>query len=401
MFRSSLPRHTLPSPAARLRSRGAAGVALAVGTAGLAVAAWAGPAQASSSCTTGATVTCTYTGAGTYSFTVPAGVTSLDVTAVGAAGGDSPTDCTPIFAGGAGAAVEDTAVPVSTDQGQALTVIVGGVGGNGSATDGGEGGTPGAGGAGGDYPGGNPNAVCDGGGGGGFSGLLDSGTALVIGAGGGGAGTGGPGGAGGTAASINGDPGSASDETDDGGPGGGGGVGGMGGTAGSSANGGGAGNAGMSLQGGQGGTSNGSDNSSGGGGGGGYFGGGGGGGGFASGGGGGGSSYPTTGLIAAAAGPASVTISYKAPVITRLSPDRGPSYGFTPVLITGSGLACPAHDYSCKVTVTFGQRRALVVLDRPTKIWVLSPPGSGTVPVTVTVGGVSSQPATFTYLRFL
>jgi len=98
-----------------------------------------------------------------------------------------------------------------------------------------------------------------------------------------------------------------------------------------------------------------------------------------------------------------VMISYNAPVITGLNPDRGPSFGFTPVLITGTGLACPAHDYSCKVTVTFGARRALIVLDRPTKIWLLSPPGPGTVPVTATVDGVSSQatPATFTYQRFL
>jgi uncharacterized protein (TIGR03437 family) len=74
------------------------------------------------------------------------------------------------------------------------------------------------------------------------------------------------------------------------------------------------------------------------------------------------------------------------------------------VLITGTGLSCPAGDRSCKVTVTFGGRRALVVLVRPGEIWVLSPAGSGTVTVTVTVGGVSSQATaatTFTYLRFL
>jgi hypothetical protein len=51
-------------------------------------------------------------------------------------------------------------------------------------------------------------------------------------------------------------------------------------------------------------------------------------------------------------------------LITWLNPDRGPSFGFTSVLVTGAGLACPAHDPGCKVTVTFGQRRALVVLDR-------------------------------------
>jgi len=85
-------------------------------------------------------------------------------------------------------------------------------------------------------------------------------------------------------------------------------------------------------------------------------------------------------------------------------PDRGPSFGFTPVLITGTGLSCPPGQRGCPVTVTFGQRRALVVLDRPTKIWVLSPAGFGTVTVTVTVGGVSSQATAatkFTYASVL
>jgi large repetitive protein len=98
---------------------------------------------------------------------------------------------------------------------------------------------------------------------------------------------------------------------------------------------------------------------------------------------------------------ATLSISVSGPVITGLNPDRGPSFGFTPVLITGTGLSCPPGQRGCRVTVTFGQRQALVVLDRPGKIWVLSPAGSGTETVTVTVGGVSSQPTTFTYLRFL
>jgi hypothetical protein len=96
-----------------------------------------------------------------------------------------------------------------------------------------------------------------------------------------------------------------------------------------------------------------------------------------------------------------LSISVSGPVITAIPPDSGPFFGLTPVLIAGTGLSCPPGQRGCRVTVTFGQRRALVVLDRPTTIWVLSPAGSGTVPVTVTVGGVSSQPATFTYLRFL
>jgi hypothetical protein len=99
-----------------------------------------------------------------------------------------------------------------------------------------------------------------------------------------------------------------------------------------------------------------------------------------------------------------LSISVSGPVITAIRPDSGPSFGFTPVLITGTGLSCPAGDHSCQVTVTFGGRRALVALVRPGEIVALSPAGSGTVTVTVTVGGVSSQATTvttFTYERFL
>ena len=155
-------------------------------------------AQGASPCaTSGPTTTCTYTASGTYSFTVPAGVTSLDVTAVGAAGGNSCTSCGVIsWDGGAGASVEDTAVPVNP--GEAFTVVVGGAGGTGSASAGGAGGTPG-GGAGGD-PNGSPTLSDGGGGGGGYSGLVNPSGVIgfVIAAGGGGGGsTGGVLGAGG------------------------------------------------------------------------------------------------------------------------------------------------------------------------------------------------------------
>ena len=157
----------------------AAGLAVLWGVV-LTGSAWALPSGCSLSSVVD--VTCTYTGAGTYSFTVPSTVDSLEVTAVGAAGGDGFDEAPP---GGAGASVKDLAVRVRADD--ALEVVVGGVGGNGTATVGGAGGRPGGGGAGGsaDTGGRFPSA---GGGGGGYSGLLTSQEPLVIAAGGGGGG---------------------------------------------------------------------------------------------------------------------------------------------------------------------------------------------------------------------
>ncbi len=106
--------------------------------------AWA----ANSACPTADSSTatsCTFTTVGTPTFTVPAGVHSLDVVAVGAAGGTSSGGASQ-GSGGDGASAEDTAVPVSPDQ--SLGVTVGGAGSAGEAQVGGAGGTPGGGGAG-------------------------------------------------------------------------------------------------------------------------------------------------------------------------------------------------------------------------------------------------------------
>lgn len=95
-----------------------------------------------------------------------------------------------------------------------------------------------------------------------------------------------------------------------------------------------------------------------------------------------------------------LSISVSGPVVTSLTLELGvPLF----VLINGTGLACPPGEPSCRVSVSFGGHRALVVFVRPTEIVVLAPAGSGTVTVTVTVGGVSSQATTateFTYPRF-
>jgi hypothetical protein len=99
-----------------------------------------------------------------------------------------------------------------------------------------------------------------------------------------------------------------------------------------------------------------------------------------------------------------LSITVSGPVITKLQPDRGPSFGFTPVVITGTGLSCRAGQAGCHVKVTFGGKAAFVVFVRADEVVALDPSGRGTVTVTVTVGGVSSQATAataFTYEVFL
>jgi len=99
-----------------------------------------------------------------------------------------------------------------------------------------------------------------------------------------------------------------------------------------------------------------------------------------------------------------LSISVSGPVITALRPDSGPTFGDTPVLITGTGLSCPVGRARCRVSVTFGGKPAVVVGVRPDVILVVDPAGTGKVTVTVTAGGVSSRATAvtaFTYVRFL
>jgi Putative Ig domain/IPT/TIG domain len=98
---------------------------------------------------------------------------------------------------------------------------------------------------------------------------------------------------------------------------------------------------------------------------------------------------------------AALSISVSGPVITSLRPDSGPTYGDTPVIISGTGLSCPAGAAGCRVSVTFGGKPALVEFVRPGEIGVVDPAGSGTVTVTVTVGGVSSQATTVTQFTYV
>ncbi len=130
-----------------------------------------------------ATTTETFTADGT--FTVPSGVTSVQVTVTGAGGGAASLP--PVVSGetppqgGSGSTVTAT---VAVTPGMDLTVVVGQEGHDGTDDRlGGVGfGTGGTGGSRGNYNGGN------GGGGGGGSAVLDDGTALVVAGGGGGGG---------------------------------------------------------------------------------------------------------------------------------------------------------------------------------------------------------------------
>jgi uncharacterized repeat protein (TIGR01451 family) len=163
-------------------------VAPAVAVAGLASAAVVGlpaVAQATPVCTgLGGTVSCTYTTVGPDTFTVPANVTSLAVTATGGAGGNGASNgASAGGTGGTGAVVTRTLTVVA---GSTLGIVVGGAGGNGSGTTGGAGGAGDGTGTGtGGHGGGTGFA---GGGGGASSGVTIASVAKVVAPGGGGGG---------------------------------------------------------------------------------------------------------------------------------------------------------------------------------------------------------------------
>ncbi|MEU4345259.1 IPT/TIG domain-containing protein, partial [Nocardia sp. NPDC023852] len=79
------------------------------------------------------------------------------------------------------------------------------------------------------------------------------------------------------------------------------------------------------------------------------------------------------------------------PTITSLSPSSGPPSVFNTVVITGSGFTGPT-------TVRFGSTATTFTMDSPTQITAIAPPGTGTVPVTVTTAGGTSNAVTYTYL---
>lgn len=74
-----------------------------------------------------------------------------------------------------------------------------------------------------------------------------------------------------------------------------------------------------------------------------------------------------------------------------ISPNAGPTDGGTVVTITGVNLAGAT-------AVNFGPRLASIIADTPNQLTVISPPGSGTVPVTVVTPGGTSNQALFQYV---
>jgi len=74
------------------------------------------------------------------------------------------------------------------------------------------------------------------------------------------------------------------------------------------------------------------------------------------------------------------------PAVTGVSPDGGSTAGGTTVSITGTGLAGAAG-------VRFGAAAAVITADSATQITVKSPPGSGTVTITVTTRAGTAKTA--------
>lgn len=183
--RSSRTRRFLPTLFA-VALLPASGAALAIGTAraGAAPVLICGSTGVFSTDSSTGNDVCTYSTTGTDSFSVPAGVTSVAVTAVGGKGGmGGGTDINNLPAGGSGGNGANVTTTASVTSSSTLTVTVAGNGGDGGAA---AGGSPGSGGGGGGGAGGNGG----GGGGGGASSVYAGSTALVVAAGGGGGGAG-------------------------------------------------------------------------------------------------------------------------------------------------------------------------------------------------------------------
>ncbi|MEU6343499.1 IPT/TIG domain-containing protein [Streptomyces sp. NPDC046977] len=81
-----------------------------------------------------------------------------------------------------------------------------------------------------------------------------------------------------------------------------------------------------------------------------------------------------------------------APALASLSPNQGPAAGGTTVTLTGT-------DLSGATAVRFGSTPATsYTVDSPTQITAVAPPGTGSVPVTVTTPGGTSNSLVYSYV---
>ncbi|MBF6296968.1 IPT/TIG domain-containing protein [Nocardia amamiensis] len=80
------------------------------------------------------------------------------------------------------------------------------------------------------------------------------------------------------------------------------------------------------------------------------------------------------------------------PTITSLSPTSGPTSGGNSVVISGSGFTGPT-------TVRFGTTATTFTMDSPSQITAIAPPGTGTVQVTVSNAGGTSNGFPYTYAQ--
>lgn len=311
---------------------------------------------------------------GSYTYVVPAGVTAIQITVQGGAGGWNGSQF-----GGYGAKISFS---LSVTPGETLSGIIGGKGGDTYSV------TPGTAGTSGGGAGGTGGSVGRGGGGGGGATSINRGGTLIAVAGGGGGGS--SAGGGGNGGQIGADASGAG--------------GGFGATQAAPGAGGVTDSPGLSGSGTSGGTGgSGLYYTAGGGGGGGYFGGGGGSGhgntgsgGF---GGGGGSSFTEASLassigysVASSITDGSVTI---APVLLSLSPNNGVSSGGTTVVISGAG-------FTGTTSVTFGGTSATFTVNSDTQITATTPThAGGVVDVSViTPDGAAIKTGAFTFGTF-
>ena len=102
-------------------------------------------------------------------------------------------------------------------------------------------------------------------------------------------------------------------------------------------------------------------------------------------------------IVVTPGGTTAIQFTYVAPpVVTAISPARGPTGGGTPVTITGTGLAGATG-------VSFGGAAGTITADSATQITVTSPAvgNTGTVNVTVTTPAGTANAGQFTYYALI